>query len=203
MVQRDLLQKALRRSQFQRYEAQIRSELGGLLEREGASLRFIDWDRHDLMIDRVNRYRTKAAKGLYPTGEREWSLDEASLVQGCIMLLADKLGDRPAFLYIPRYFIAFVPYSGWQTCEVAMIHSEAARDIIEKALYLLDWIDYFEIIFNQGKESASFDKSSLVEYDRNIHRAAEKTLYHIQGWGKKVTGCLSCCTSLRPDEGES
>ncbi len=190
MPQSERLQKALRRFHFRQSEAQIRRELSDLIGVLPDAIRFVDWDHHDLIAEQIKLHRVEAGEGRYPTGEIEWSVDERDTVQETIMSLADKIGNKTAYLYIPQYILSFVPYKGWKLCEVPMIRMEMARNTLENALDIVDHVGYLEIILSEGEEMISIDK--IIEHGSGTDHPVQRVIYRIIGLGSAVVDWLSC-----------
>lgn len=189
MQQSEQLRKALRRVHFQRWEAQIRSELASLLGVLPETIEFVDWDEHDRLIQQVEAYRNETHAGHYPIAKLEWDVEERDAVQETLMALANKVGAPPAYLHIFEYVVSFVPYKGWETCQVPLIRFGSARSILERGLDLMDDIEDVEIILNEGKEIISLSRGTQCYSDAEPPVIRET--YLIVGFGSLAAKWLS------------
>ena len=169
------LRKALRQLHFRRWQNRLRNELGSLLDVTPEVIRFVDWELHDQMIEQLHRKQESEAQ--IPE-EVEWDITERDRLQQALILLAGNTRDYPAYLHIPKYVTDFIPYKGWQTCEVPLIPFESMRMVLTKALKMLDKIDFFGLIFNEMHDYISFDGSISAEPNLGC-----KESYMVTGWG--------------------
>jgi hypothetical protein len=179
------LRKALRASHFRRVESQIRGELAAWLECPAELLSFVDWDEHDRVLQQYSQLRQAATTGHCPKRRREWRKTDRVMLEKSLAAHAAQATGWTGYVYVPEYLIEFIPYHGYETCEVPLLRVACFDKIFLRATYLLNhpnYFGYFECIFSDLTNAVCFDLSEVVDYQQEL-APVRLELYSVTGLG--------------------
>lgn len=187
------LQKALRAFHFRQWEPQIRQELAALLECPPDMIAFVDWEEHDQLLSQRSQLYALAEAGHCPQVRREWQEAERAALESALASLASSVGERSGYLYFPEYLANFVPYHGYERCEVPLVQIDCFDRVVLKATQFLNvpgLSGYFECIFDDLSNAISFDFSTVVDYGV-APKPVRLELYTVAGTGSLAARWVS------------
>ncbi|BCW95762.1 MAG: hypothetical protein WHS44_08930 [Fimbriimonadales bacterium] len=188
------LQEALRAFHFRRWEPQIRQELAALLECPPDMIAFVDWEEHDPLLSQRSQLYALAEAGRCPRVAREWQKTDWGVLESALASLANKVGGYSTYLYFPKYLASFVPYQGYEECEVPLVRIDRLGNILLRVTRLLDqpqYFGYFECILSDLANIISFDFGEVVDYEAKP-TPVRLELYTVVGTGSLAASWISC-----------
>ncbi|GIV12349.1 MAG: hypothetical protein KatS3mg021_1823 [Fimbriimonadales bacterium] len=102
-------------------------------------------------------------------------------------------GERSGYLYFPEYLANFVPYHGYERCEVPLVQIDCLDRVVLKATQFLNvpgLSGYFECIFDDLSNAISFDFSTVVDYGV-APKPVRLELYTVAGTGSLAARWVS------------